>query len=123
MIMINIKRYLIYLLRWQASTPLITIVLYFLAGFDPLLSIVIANLIGGLIFFWIDKFILTANILDAQWEVRDNVACVDCGKVARGYRLVRTKNYDRSEDINPQFRCEECSIKKSESLKKGGVEI
>ncbi len=60
---------------------------------------------------------------DAKWEIKENVQCVDCGKVSRGYRLVYAKGYDRLHQDNPEFRCEECSIVKSEELKKRGLKI
>ena len=118
---VNIKRYGLYLIRWQLSTPLLAGVLYLLAGLGALTATIIANLIGGLIFFWVDRFIFTSETLSAQWEVREEVRCVDCGTVARGYRLVRAKDYDRSGDPAPEFRCEECSKKKSEELRKKGI--
>lgn len=46
----------LYLIRWQLSTPILAIVVYFLN--DKLGSIIttaIANIIGGLIFYNIDK--------------------------------------------------------------------
>jgi len=118
---VNIKRYGLYLIRWQLSTPLLAGVLYLLAGLGALTATIIANLIGGLIFFWVDRFIFTSETLATQWEVREEVRCVDCGTVARGYRLVRAKDYDRSGDPAPEFRCEECSKKKSEELRKKGI--
>jgi hypothetical protein len=118
---INFKRYGLYLVRWQLSTPLLAGVLYLLAGLGALAATIVANLIGGLIFFWVDRFIFTSETLAAQWEIREDVRCVDCGTVARGYRLVRAENYDRSEDPAPEFRCEACSKKKSEELNKRGV--
>jgi len=145
---VNYKRYGLYLLRWQASTPILAGVGILLAPYGWLVAAIVANLIGGLIFFWVDQFIFTSqslaaqwevkdNIsliffwvdqfiftsqsLAAQWEVKDNISCVDCGKVARGYRLVRSGKYDRTEDHEPEFRCEECSKKKAEELKVRGV--
>ncbi|MCK4269488.1 MAG: hypothetical protein KAW93_03315, partial [Methanogenium sp.] len=76
---VNLKRYGLYLIRWQLSTPILAGVLYILATMDALIATVIANLIGGLIFFWVDRFIFTSRALDAQWEVRENIKCVDCG--------------------------------------------
>jgi hypothetical protein len=119
---VNLKRYGLYLLRWQLSTPILAGVLYFLATMDALYATIIANLIGGLIFFWVDRFIFTSETLGAQWEVRERITCVDCGRTARGYRLVKTENYDRSRDAAPEFRCEECSIKKSDELKQRGID-
>lgn len=50
------KKYLLYLLRWQLSTPILALILYLL-HINELIETIIANLIGGLIFFWIDKWI------------------------------------------------------------------
>ncbi|MBP2144933.1 hypothetical protein J2129_000387 [Methanofollis sp. W23] len=119
---VNFKRYGLYLIRWQLSTPILAGVLILLSTMDPLLATVIANLIGGLIFFWVDRFIFTSKALAAQWEVKENIACVDCGKVCRGYRLVKTANYDRTDDHAPEFRCETCSQKKTEELRARGVD-
>ncbi|WP_214021656.1 hypothetical protein [Methanoculleus sp.] len=118
---VNFKRYGLYLVRWQLSTPILAGVLALLGGLGALAATIIANLVGGLIFFWVDRFIFTSETLAAQWEVKEEVRCVDCGTVARGYRLVRAKNYDRTNDPAPEFRCEACSRKKSEELKKRGV--
>jgi hypothetical protein len=120
---VNYKRYGLYLLRWQASTPILAGVGILLASMGQWVAAIVANLIGGLIFFWVDQFIFTSQSLAAQWEVKENITCVDCGKVARGYRLVRSGDYDRTHDHEPQFRCEECSQKKSEELKGRGVKV
>jgi len=117
---VNFKRYGLYLVRWQLSTPILAGVGIILVSMGQIASAIIANLIGGLIFFWVDQFIFTSHALDSQWEVKENITCVDCGKTTRGYRLVRTKDYDRSDDPEPEFRCEECSIKKSGKLKEQG---
>ena len=50
------KKYLLYLLRWQLSSPLLAICLYFLK-FGTFWNTVVANLIGGMIFFEVDKII------------------------------------------------------------------
>ena len=120
---VNYKRYGLYLLRWQASTPLLAVVGIILASMGQWVAAIVANLIGGLIFFWVDQFIFTSQSLAAQWEVKESITCVDCGKVARGYRLVRSGDYDRTHDHEPEFRCEECSQKKTAELKERGVKI
>ncbi|MBW2036109.1 MAG: hypothetical protein JRI41_01330 [Deltaproteobacteria bacterium] len=120
---INFKKYFLYLLRWQLSTPILAIVLIWLSTLNKWVATIIANLIGGLIFFWVDKFIFTADSLAAQWEVKEDVRCCDCGRIARGYRLVKTKNYDKTSDKAPEFRCESCSQKKAKELKKKGIKI
>lgn len=120
---VNLKRYGLYLIRWQLSTPILAGVLYILSGTGKVMATTIANLIGGLIFFWVDKFIFTSQLLSVQWEVKDFVVCVDCGKEARGYRIVKAAGYDKSRDSKPEFRCEDCSQKKTEELRKKGIEI
>lgn len=52
------KRLLLYLLRWQLSTPILAIVVHYtIALYGSLISTIIANLIGGLLFYKIDKII------------------------------------------------------------------
>ena len=116
-----IRKYLLYLLRWQLSTPILAVVIWWLAGWNHIAVTIIANLIGGLIFFWVDRIIFQTRYLNPLWEVSNDVTCADCGKVCRGYRLVKAKNYDRLQDPNPQYRCETCSHKKLEGLREGGV--
>ncbi len=127
---INPKRYFLYLIRWQLSTPLLApIVAYFkqsdafFGTREDWIAASVANLIGGLIFYWVDQFIFTSKALNSSWEIKDNVKCVDCGKLCRGYRLVRTTNYDRMKDKNPQFRCEQHSKKKTAKLRRKGVKV
>ncbi len=119
---ISLRRYALYLVRWQLSTPLLAVVLVWLASIGPLAATIVANLLGGLIFFWVDRFIFTSTAIDPAWEVRDEVRCTDCGAVCRGYRLVRSGGYDRSADPAPQFRCEACSTVKTQELRQRGVE-
>ena len=120
---VNFKRYFAYLIRWQLSTPILAFVIIWMAGYSTLIATIVANLIGGLIFFWVDQYIFTSEELSTQWDVKDDVACSDCGKVARGYRLVKTENYDKTKDKAPKFRCEACSEKKSAELKKKGIRV
>lgn len=68
-----IKQYLFYLIRWQLSTPILTLVLVVLADLNPLYATIIANLIGGLIFFWVDKIIFRSVTKTPYWEIRDDV--------------------------------------------------
>lgn len=56
------KQYLIYLLRWQLSTPLLALSIFIFTIYtNEFVATIIANLIGGLIFFWIDKLIFNHN--------------------------------------------------------------
>ena len=61
-----IKKYVLYLVRWQLSTPLIAVCLSWLGGLGDWPATIIANLIGGLIFFWIDRFIFSEHRGDGQ---------------------------------------------------------
>ncbi|MBN2443127.1 MAG: hypothetical protein JXJ04_17335 [Spirochaetales bacterium] len=108
------KRYSLYLLRWQLSTPILALCVFYLTkSLGPTVTTIVANFIGGLIFFWIDLWIFKkSDILftGELWEINNNIICADCKKeTSRGYRLVKTSNYDKTKDKNPQFRCHECS--------------
>ncbi len=113
------KRYLLYLVRWQLSTPILAVCVWLLTdSLGATLTTIIANLIGGLIFFWVDQWIFRHTDIfhgGELWEVRDDLVCADCGKGSvRGYRLVKKAGYDRSEDRIPEFRCHDCSREKYE---------
>ena len=108
-----IRKYLMYLARWQLSTPILAVCVWWLVNkIGATWSTVIANFIGGLIFFWIDRWIFrNTTILHGElWETHSNIVCADCGRPAdKGYRLVKAPGYDRTGDKRPQFRCHECS--------------
>ena len=53
------KRLLIYLLRWQLSIPILALVTWWLMDFGTTIGSIVANLIGGLIFYKIDKLIFS----------------------------------------------------------------
>jgi hypothetical protein len=119
---VNGKRSGLCLLRWQASTSCprwcrCSACVHRAAG----RCAIGANPIGGLIFFWVNQFIITPQSLAARREIKEDITCVDCGKIARGYRLVRSGDHYRTSDREPEFRCEECSTKKSDELRKRGV--
>lgn len=56
----NKYKFLLYLIRWQLSTPILAICLS-IFNFNNIINTIIANLIGGVIFFWIDKYIFKEN--------------------------------------------------------------
>lgn len=69
-------QYAVYLVRWQLSTPILSIVLNLLTNMPILWATVIANFIGGLIFFWVDKFIFknkTVNTIDKSKDSEENL--------------------------------------------------
>jgi DNA-directed RNA polymerase subunit RPC12/RpoP len=96
-----------------------------LPDFGEWTATIIANLAGGLIFYWVDMFIFTSSSLAVYWEIRDGVRCVDCGKDAqKGFRVIKAgKSYDKTFDDNPEFRCQDCSSKKIKELRGKGVRV
>lgn len=113
-----LKKYSLYLIRWQLSTPILAIVLMLLSNMSTLWATIIANFIGGLIFFWVDKIIFKKKSDVPLWEIKDDVICYDCHKKTKGYRIVEWGKYDKSEDKNPQYRCADCSIEKMKIVDK-----
>jgi membrane protein YqaA with SNARE-associated domain len=55
-----VKKYALYLLRWQTSGIIIAPCIMYLP-YDAVTKTIIGNLLGGLIFFWIDKLIFNQN--------------------------------------------------------------
>ena len=51
------KRFIIYLMRWQLSGVILAPCIYLLNDYGSIVSAIVANLIGGIIFYWIDKTI------------------------------------------------------------------
>ncbi|MFA5777723.1 MAG: hypothetical protein WC906_04755 [Parcubacteria group bacterium] len=115
------RKYLFYLGRWQlTSITLYPCLLLFGSGLS---GVIAGNFIGGLIFFWVDKYIFSDKIVPTYWEIVEKSTCYDCGKMGRGYRIVKAKNYDKTKDKEPQYRCEECSARKTEELRQRGLAI
>lgn len=118
-------RFILYLIRWQLSTPILSpAVAYFkhsasiFGTKEDWIAATVANLIGGCIFFWVDRFIFKSQALE-KWEILREGKCYDCGKKDRVRRLVVAPGgYDRSDDKNPQYRCKTCSNLKLEKLSK-----
>ena len=104
------------------SSPILALCLMYL-HYGITVNTILANLIGGLIFFWFDRYIFKTPLFNPLWEIKEEIKCSDCGKVAKGFRLVRTKNYDRTEDKFPQYRCEACSKIKLNQLKERGIKL
>ena len=114
-----IKRFVLYLIRWQLSTPILWLVVRKLGvGIG---STIIANLVGGSIFFWVDKFIFTSKAVE-MWHFKEKGRCDACGKEASLWRLVLAPGYDKRK-AEPKFLCMECSKKKTEELRRRGIKI
>ncbi|OGX17892.1 MAG: hypothetical protein A3K83_07860 [Omnitrophica WOR_2 bacterium RBG_13_44_8b] len=113
------RKFILYLIRWQLSTPILWLVVRNLGA--GLWQTVVANLIGGSIFFWVDKFIFTSKAVE-MWHFKEKGRCDQCGKEASLWRLVLAPNYDRRE-AEPKFFCIECSKKRTDALRMKGVKI
>jgi len=127
---VTLNRYLLYLGRWQLSSPVLyPVLLYadywlnFGTNINFLVATILANFIGGLIFFWVDRFIFRQKYQMPLWEIRGGV-CKKCGEMYdRLFRLVKAPNYDRLDDQDPMFLCDECSKKKTKELRTRGVAV
>jgi hypothetical protein len=52
-------RLTLYLLRWQLSTPVVAAVVWLFSPLGVLASVAVANLVGGLVFFQVDRWIFS----------------------------------------------------------------
>lgn len=50
-------RFILYLLRWQLSTPILAAMLFVMADFNTFTATIVANLVGGCLFFFVDAWI------------------------------------------------------------------
>ena len=116
---LDMRKFTLYLIRWQLSTPILWLVVKNLGV--GIWSTVIANLIGGSIFFWVDKFIFTSKAVE-MWHFKEKGRCDNCGKEASLWRLVLAPRYDKRQS-KPKFFCKECSKKRTRELREQGIKI
>lgn len=50
---------ILYLIRWQLSSPILILFLVKFASLGVFWATVLSNLVGGLIFYWVDKWIIS----------------------------------------------------------------
>jgi hypothetical protein len=112
------KRFILYMFRWQLSTPILWLVVKQLGV--GVWSTVIANLVGGAIFFWVDKFIFTSQSIEV-WHMKEG-KCDKCCSTSHLWRLVKTAGYDKS-DAKPVFLCLKCSKEKTDELRSKGIPV
>ncbi|MCX5687734.1 MAG: hypothetical protein NTV71_03725 [Candidatus Omnitrophica bacterium] len=118
--MVNFRKFILYLIRWQLSTPILWLAVKSLGV--GIWSTVIANLIGGAIFFWVDKFIFTSYAVEV-WHFKEKGKCDLCGKEESLWRLVRAPNYDKRDELKSIFLCMKCSKQKTDELRDKGIKI
>jgi hypothetical protein len=80
-----------------------------------------ANLIGGCIFYWVDKFIFTSKAVE-MWHFVPEGNCDECGDRTELWRLTLAPGYDKRQD-EPKYLCMECSKKKTDELRSKGIRI
>ena len=112
------RRFLLYMFRWQLSTPILWLVVRRMGA--GLWATVVANLIGGAIFFWVDRFIFTSAAVEV-WHIKEG-KCDKCGLSSHLWRLVKTVGYDKSKDV-PVFLCLRCSKEKTDALRAQGIPV
>jgi bacteriorhodopsin len=64
-------KFIIYLIRWQLSTPILAITMVLLANFNTWAATILANLIGGCIFFFVDRIIFEKLSSNKDKQKRD----------------------------------------------------
>lgn len=119
------KKFLLYLIRWEMSTFTLAPVISLLAIYGITNSWIAAftgNFIGACIFFWVDRWIFKSNAFEI-WNIRENGICDRCNKKSEIlYRLVRAPGYNKVNS-EPLFLCMECSKEKTEELRNRGVDV
>lgn len=113
--------------RWQISNLILSPAISLFNGTaiwgtpTSWLSASVANLVGGAIFFWVDRFIFTSGAVEV-WNFKDYGICDQCGEEESLWRLVRAQNYNKTNSV-PVFLCMKCSKKKTDELRKRGIKI
>ena len=54
---VEMKKFFLYLVRWQLSSPILAVCMVWMGGWNVAVATIVANLIGGCIFFWVDSWI------------------------------------------------------------------
>lgn len=117
--MVTFRKFVLYLIRWQLSTPILWLVVKNMG--TGIWATILANFIGGSIFFWVDRFIFTSYAIEV-WQFKDKGRCDNCGKEESLWRLVKAPNYNK-HDAKPMFLCMECSKLKTDELRARGIKI
>lgn len=122
------KRFILYLIRWQLSTPILAPIIAWFKSSPSLFGTIedwsgaaVANLLGGTIFYWIDKFIFTSKAIE-MWHVVKEGKCDKCGDITELWRLTLAPGYDKRKET-PKYLCMKCSKEKTNELRSKGIKI
>ena len=64
---LKLKRFCLYALRWQLSTPILAIVMWMMQDkMGCIGATIVANFIGACIFYWVDKYIFLKHRHDGE---------------------------------------------------------
>lgn len=78
------KKFFLYLIRWQLSSPILAVCMVWMGGWNVAVATIVANLIGGCIFFWVDKWIFG----DKQAKGRKKKVAAGAEDLARAEAVV-----------------------------------
>jgi formate/nitrite transporter FocA (FNT family) len=110
--------------RWQLSTFTLAPVIWLLAVYgitNSWIAAFVGNVIGSLIFFWVDKLIFKSDHYEV-WQTKGG-KCDNCNVDSEYlWRLVRAPGYNRMGTV-PIFLCMECSKRKTEELRSRGISV
>ena len=86
------KKFFLYLMRWQLGSPILAICMVWMGGWDVAVATIVANLIGGCIFFWVDRWIFG----DKKVKVGKKKAILNTEELARAEVVID----DEGEDLS-----------------------
>jgi len=122
------KKLALYAFRWQLSSPILAVVMAIVKGTpnwfgtaEEWKAAAIANLVGSLIFFWVDRFIFTSKAVE-MWHFVPEGNCDECGNRTELWRLTLAPGYDKRTD-EPKYLCMGCSKKQTDKLRAKGIKI
>lgn len=113
----HMRPLLLYIGRWELSTFTLAPVLILLSNVPTLVATVIANLIGALIFYNVDRLLFKRKVSTPLWEIRENYSCASCGEKGLTFRIVEWGSYNRIDSF-PQWRCWQCAKEKREEVRR-----
>ena len=85
------KKFFLYLVRWQLSSPILAVCMVWMGGWNVAIATIVANLIGGCIFFWVDRWIFR----EKKVKVGKKKAILNTEELARAEVVID----DEGEDL------------------------
>ena len=86
------KKFFLYLIRWQLSSPILAVCMVWMGGWNVAIATIVANLIGGCIFFWVDRWIFG----EKKVKVGKKKAILNTEELARAEVVID----DEGEDLS-----------------------